>query len=193
MQIYRLTEARSIFSVKDLESKDKSIVIITQQNEVDSEDGQVYDSITCTCRFHWSFQLYCSHIFSVLGLLQVKSINKFKPFAKRWSKEFQERTLPGLYSRDVRLNPEAYAGQFQLYNRQKELNNIYAPSDSQDQPPTGQQLAFPNNYMPPSRPQEVGNDHLMYSEHHAQAPQMFSRNTPFAPYDYEAQYEAPYE
>jgi len=39
MQIYRLTEARSIFSVKDLESKDKSIVIITQQNDVDSEDG----------------------------------------------------------------------------------------------------------------------------------------------------------
>jgi len=29
MQIYRLTEARTIFSVKDLESKDKSIVIIT--------------------------------------------------------------------------------------------------------------------------------------------------------------------
>ena len=55
MQIYRLTENRTIFTVKDLESKDKSTVIITKENEVDSEDGQVYDTITCTCRFHWSF------------------------------------------------------------------------------------------------------------------------------------------
>jgi hypothetical protein len=55
MQIYRLTEARTIFSVKDLESKDKSTVIITQQNDVDTEDGQVYDTISCTCRYHWSF------------------------------------------------------------------------------------------------------------------------------------------
>ncbi len=39
MQIYRLTENRTIFTVKDLESKDKSTVIITKENEVDSEDG----------------------------------------------------------------------------------------------------------------------------------------------------------
>ena len=43
--------------------------------------------MSCNCRYYWSFNLYCAHIFSVFNILQVRSIEKFEPFT-RWTRKF---------------------------------------------------------------------------------------------------------
>ena len=35
----------------------------------------------------------------------------------RWTKAHQESVIPGLYSKDQHLNPQAFSEQFTLYNR----------------------------------------------------------------------------
>ena len=69
-----------IFKVKDNESKDCYKVVVRF-----IEDGEV----SCNCKFHWSFNLYCAHIFAVFNILQIKSVNKFRRFS-RWTREYQD-------------------------------------------------------------------------------------------------------
>jgi hypothetical protein len=60
MTIPDLGTDSGIFKVKDLESKDKFQVVIRMFNE-----GEV----SCNCKYHWSFNLYCAHIFAVFNVL----------------------------------------------------------------------------------------------------------------------------
>ena len=49
-------------------------------------EGEGY-VVSCNCRYFWSFNLYCSHIFSVMNLLQIRTLDKFEPY-NRWTKKF---------------------------------------------------------------------------------------------------------
>lgn len=54
-----------MFSVREMERgavKDKMQVIIRLQEDLGYQ-------VSCNCRYFWSFNLYCSHIFSVFNLL----------------------------------------------------------------------------------------------------------------------------
>ena len=44
--------------------------------------------------------------------MQIKSMQKYKTFGKRWTKEYQENVIPGLYSEHKELNPDAFAKKF---------------------------------------------------------------------------------
>jgi hypothetical protein len=52
-----------IYTVKDYEQKEKFQVIVRLD-----EEG-VYQTITCNCKYMWSHDLYCSHIFAVFNSL----------------------------------------------------------------------------------------------------------------------------
>ncbi len=121
-EILKLTAVRSIFRVKDLESKDKCTVVIQQGAETCPQTGAVYDSVRCNCRYFLSNDLFCAHIFSVFNILQIKTTEKFHTVGGRWTKAHQETVVPGLYSKDQHLNPQAFADQFTLYNRANNPN-----------------------------------------------------------------------
>lgn len=67
-----------IYKVKDLESREKFQVVIRMYDE-----GEV----SCNCKYHWSFNLYCQHIFAVFNVLQTKSVSKFQR-VDRWTRDY---------------------------------------------------------------------------------------------------------
>lgn len=72
-----------MFSVREMDKlgiKDKMQVIIRLQ------ENQGYQ-VSCNCRYFWSFNLYCAHVFSVFNLLQIRTLEKFEPYS-RWTKKF---------------------------------------------------------------------------------------------------------
>ena len=81
-----------MFSVREISggrAVDKSQVIIKLQ------ENQGYQ-VSCNCRYFWSFNLYCAHIFSVLNLLQIRTLEKFEPY-NRWTKRFHADVYKELY------------------------------------------------------------------------------------------------
>ena len=48
-------------------------------------DGML--GVTCNCRYFWSYTLFCSHTFAVFHVLQVRNLNRFRPFY-RWTRKY---------------------------------------------------------------------------------------------------------
>lgn len=71
-----------IFSVREQGGikRDRMQVIV----RVDDERGCI---VSCNCRYYWSFNMYCSHIFAVFNVLQIRQLDKFEPFT-RWTRKF---------------------------------------------------------------------------------------------------------
>ncbi len=98
--------------------------------------------VSCNCRYFWSFNLYCSHIFSVFNLLQIRTLEKFEPYS-RWTKKFHA----SVYADDhPELHiPEGSAGppnnNFELGDRTKALMNggQYEPKRNADGVPIDSQ------------------------------------------------------
>ncbi len=104
-----------VFSLKDVEdAKDKATVIFEQGVDVDEETGLTYDRVKCNCRYNIQYALFCRHIFAVFNWLQLKSTEKLKVVGLRWTRDYQEKVIPGLYSEHKDLNPEAFAKKFQI-------------------------------------------------------------------------------
>lgn len=85
--IFRLKNDRTVFRVKDTETHDKTTVILIQNSIVDPQTGATFDNIRCNCRYYLSHEFFCSHIFAVLNLLQVKNAEKFHMMGRRWQKD----------------------------------------------------------------------------------------------------------
>ena len=54
------------------------------------------------------------HMFAAFNALQIKTAEKFQTIGKRWTRAHQEKVIPGLYSENKDLNPEAFARKFQI-------------------------------------------------------------------------------
>ena len=93
-------------------TKDKSVVIVDQGTEQDAATGQLFDSVKCSCRFSIQYGMFCMHMFAAFNALQIKTAEKFQTIGKRWTRAHQEKVIPGLYSENKDLNPEAFARKF---------------------------------------------------------------------------------
>jgi len=88
---------------------------VTHSEDISEDDDEDLDDqhrIKCDCRFHRNYGMFCAHIFAVLNALQARSIQLFKhSIRRRWTREYQEWVIPGLYSSVKKINPAAYANQ----------------------------------------------------------------------------------
>lgn len=117
-QIAQMTDSKTVYLVRNIEdTKDKAICLLEQDAETNTLDGQQYNRIQCNCRFSAHHQFYCRHIFAVLNFLQIKTIQKYKLIEPRWTREYQEKSLPSVYCEARELNPDAYAKKFQIIDQ----------------------------------------------------------------------------
>jgi len=97
-----------IFSVKEVgcAALKQNMQVIIRMHQTDG------CAISCNCRFFWSFNLFCSHIFAVLNLLQIRTLEKFDPLS-RWTKKFHASVYSDYqgefdienYAPDFHINP----------------------------------------------------------------------------------------
>lgn len=69
-------------------------MVLETEGEVNPDNGALYDVIKCNCRFFISHDLYCRHIFAILNLLQVKSLERYLAIGHRWTKDYMELVMP---------------------------------------------------------------------------------------------------
>lgn len=82
--LVKINKPISIFVVREQVTKSldnyNSQVVIRQSAELGIE-------ITCSCKYFWSFRLFCQHCFAVMNLLQIRKLGAIQLF-KRWTKSY---------------------------------------------------------------------------------------------------------